>query len=162
MENFKYTPPSGDVSTAEPFEVTAKINGKELVFQVVDDTTRFKKLDWQQCVAVFIDGSGWQFNNWPFATIADLFATIKGFHIAYDQTATPRYTNTLAGEMWSAAQKDLVGNVIVDPFPVVKYTVKRSTISRHVDALCACQFWKEIEAFLLAPRIPHFSNKKCL
>jgi hypothetical protein len=158
LENMRYTPPSGDVCAAAEFEVSAKINGKALVFRVVDDTTRFKKLDWQMCVAVFIDGTGWQFNNWPFASVADLFATIKGFHIAYDTTATPVYTNTLTGEMWSAAQKELIGHVIVDHFPVTKYTVKRSTISRHIDALCAYQFWKEVEAFLLKPRIPHFYN----
>jgi hypothetical protein len=60
--------------------------------------------------------------------------------------------------MWSAAQKDMVGHVVVDPYPVVKYTVKRSTISRHVDGLVAYQFWKEIEAFLMQPRMAKFNN----
>jgi hypothetical protein len=158
LKNSKFIVPQGDVFKAEPIEVEANINGKAMIFRVTDDVSRFKKNDWLMTVAVFIDGSRWQFNKWPFGTLADLFATIKGFHLSYDQTATPRYPNTLAGEMWSAAQKELVGSVVVDPFPVVKYTVKRSTISRHVDALCAYQFWKEMEDFLLKPRIAKFSN----
>jgi hypothetical protein len=160
LENKRYIPPEGDVFSAEPYEVNAKINGRQVVFRVTDDVSRFGKIEWQQTLAVFIDGSRWQFNKWPFRDLADLFATIRGFHLSYDQTTTPRYTNTLAGEMWSAAQKNMVGNVIVDPFPVVKYTVKRSThpSSRHADALCAYQFWKEIETFLLTPRIAKFTH----
>jgi hypothetical protein len=171
LENKKYVSPERvtddrgrrlDLFKAEAFDVTAKINGKDIVFRVVDDISHFTKWDWLLTVAVFIDGSRWQFNKWPFGSIADLFATIKGFHLAYDQTATPRYTNTFTGEMWSAAQKEMVGNVVVDPFPVVKYTVKRSTISRHVDALCVYQFWKEIEEFLLKPRIAKYANGQTL
>jgi hypothetical protein len=159
FEKSEYKAPEGDVFGAEPFDVTAKINGRQLVFRVCDDVSHFGKMDWLQTVAVFIDGSKWQFNKWPFRDLADLFATIKGFHLSYDNHATPRYTNTLAGEMWSAAQKDMVGSVVVDPYPVVKYTVKRSTLVRQDDGLVAYQFWKEMEAFLLKPRIAKFSNQ---
>lgn len=158
LENSRFKPPEGDVFKAAEFEVSSKVNGRELVFRVTDDVSTFQKIDWLQTVAVFIDGSKWQFNQWPFRDLADLFATIKGFYLSYDNTATPRYTNTLTGEMWSAAQKDMVGHVVVDPYPVVKYTVKRSTISRHVDGLVAYQFWKEIEAFLMQPRMAKFNN----
>merc|ERR1719271_1194795 len=37
-------------------------------------------------VAVFVDGTEWQFKSWPFQTFAELFATITGF---YDVEAYP-------------------------------------------------------------------------
>jgi hypothetical protein len=161
LKDAQYAPPQGDVFKANPFEVSAKINGRDMIFRVTDDITHFGKLEWLQTVAVFIDGSKWQFNKWPFKDLADLYATIKGFYLSYEHQ-TPKYTNTLAGEMWSAAQKEMVGNVIVDQYPVVKYMVKRSTISRHVDGLVAYQFWREMEAFLMQPRIAKFTNQSCL
>jgi hypothetical protein len=149
----------GDIFAAPPVEVQVPINGTQMTFRVVDNTLNFKKRDWQQTVAVFVDGSRWQFNGWPFATIADLFTTIKGFYVSYDQSATPRYTHNAAGERYSAAAKPKVGVVDMDPFPVVKYLLKRTSASRHTDGLIAYQFWKEITRFLSEPRKARFTNE---
>jgi hypothetical protein len=152
----------GDIFSAQPVEVQVPINGTQMTFRVVDNTLDFKKRDWQLTVAAFVDGSQWQFKGWPFATIADLFATIKGFYVSYDQSMTPRYTHNAAGERYSAAAKPKVGVVDMDPYPVVKYLLKRTSASRHTDGLIAYQFWKEITRFLSEPRKPRFTSESRL
>lgn len=77
-----------------------------MTFRVVDSTQEFTNRDWKLTVAAFIDGSTRQFRSWPFKTHAELFATIRGFHVQFDETLTPRFTHNAAGERFSAAARE--------------------------------------------------------
>merc|ERR1739848_736572 len=102
-----YHPPQGDVfATKGHIEVVQKIGGQRVVFHVIDDTHDFTPRQWKQTVAVFVDGTPWQFRGWPFASQADLFATISAYLVEYDNNFTPKYTHGAAGEKITAVDPE--------------------------------------------------------
>jgi len=109
-----------------------------------------------------VDGTEWQFKSWPFQTFAELFATVKGFHVQYDETLTPKFYHNAAGERYSAAAKLQSGVYDVEAYPVVRLRVKRAAATQHADMLVAYTFWRELESFLALPRTNYFSNDATL
>jgi hypothetical protein len=155
-----YDQPQGDLFTQfeKNVEVSHVINGEQMTFRVVDSVQNWTTKDWKLAVAVFIDGTNWQFASWPFKTHADLFATICGFHIQFDEALTPRYMHNAAGERYSAAAPLRENELDLETVPVARLRVKRAAATRHADALVAYQFWKQLEAFLLRPRKARFTS----
>jgi hypothetical protein len=164
MQEFRYDPPSGDLFNEydNSIEVTHTIHGKDMTFRIVDSTNKFTTSDWKMTVAVFVDGTEWQFKSWPFQTFAELFATIKGFYIQHDETLTPKFYHNAAGERYSAAAKLQSGVYDVEAYPVVRLRVKRAAATQHADMLVAYNFWRELEKFLALPRTNYFSNDATL
>merc|ERR1719359_2244808 len=105
-----------------------------MTFRVVDSTVGWGTKEWKLAVAVFIDGTNWQFASWPFKTHAELFATIRGFHVQFDESLTPRYTHNAAGERYSAAQPTKENELDMETVPVVRLRVKRAAATQHSDA----------------------------
>lgn len=69
---------------AEVVEVSRNIGGKLWTFEVRDSVKNFTKEEWRRTVLVITDGHEWQFKNWPFETVVDLFQTMVGIYF-YDK-----------------------------------------------------------------------------
>jgi hypothetical protein len=110
-------------------------NGRVVKFRVHDDTSSFRKFDWKAVVAVVADGKRWQFSGWPFRSEADLFSSVKGYHVKFVDEAVE---GGLGG--WNVEVLNL----------------KRE--GRHQDASVAAEFWKILEAFLMKVNARKFSN----
>jgi hypothetical protein len=65
---------------AESVEVKRNIAGKLWTFEVRDSVKNFSKEHWLRTVLVITDGNEWQFKNWPFETVVDLFQSIRGVY----------------------------------------------------------------------------------
>jgi hypothetical protein len=128
-------PTAGKRPEKLPLGVEKTVAGRPLKFRVYDDTSNFRKFEWKSVVAVIADGKKWQFSGWPFRSEADLFNSIKGFHVKYVDEALDA---TLAA--WNVQILNL----------------KRE--GRHQDASVAAEFWKSLELFLLKHNPRKFSN----
>ncbi|KAF7683639.1 Cell division cycle protein 73 [Astathelohania contejeani] len=74
-----------------------------ILYEIVDNVSRFTSDDWESIVAIFLDGSNWQFKNWNWKSLVDIFYSIPTFFI--------RYSN----EKISEAIKDYkVNEIIID------------------------------------------------
>jgi len=112
-------------------EVEGEICGTKMSFRVVDSTRGFSRRDWESVVAVFVDGTTWQFKDWPFKSMVDLFHSMKGFFIHFDDqplAASPLIQDTVG--KW--------GCTIL--------TLRRN--ARHQDAGVAGVFWRTLENFM--------------
>lgn len=99
-------------------------------FQIVDNPARLVKDDWSRVVAVFVQGSLWQFKGWKWESPVELFQNVLGFSLQFDD-----------------AQVD--SNVA--SWKVHRLTISRS--HRHLDATAVFQFWARIEDHLKARRM---------
>jgi len=118
-----------------PLIIEKTIAGRQFRFRVFDDTSKFRKLEWKSCVAVFVDGKKWQFSGWPFKTEGDLFYSLRGFFAKYlDEPVDPLLAQ------WNLTQLNL----------------RRE--GRHQDASVAAEVWRGLESYLLQPRVRKFSN----
>lgn len=86
LQNGTYTRPDEErlsffeSTRAESVEVKRNIGGKLWTFEVRDSVSNFTKEQWYRTVLVITDGMEWQFKNWPFSTVVDLFYTIRGVY----------------------------------------------------------------------------------
>jgi len=64
----------------EKIEVKRNISGKLWTFEVRDSEANFTKAQWMRTVLVITDGMEWQFKNWPFESVVDLFCTMRGIY----------------------------------------------------------------------------------
>ena len=66
------------------------INGKDINFEVHDSVRGLSKDDWKRVVAVFVNGSEWEFRDWPKGeNTLSIFLKIKGFYMKYSDLPTP-------------------------------------------------------------------------
>lgn len=83
-------------------EVVRHVGDHMWKFEVRDNTKNFTKAEWIRTVMVLSDGSDWQFKGWPFETIVDLFATIKGVYVKANGVLVPEHVHK-----WSVDIVDL-------------------------------------------------------
>jgi len=94
---------------------------------VVDNVVEFRSRDWNNVVAVFVQGQEWQFKNYPkeWGGVAGIFSTVKGFYIYYDDEKIPPAVST-----WN----------------VQCLTINKH--KRHFDQSASNKFWEEMENVL--------------
>ncbi|KAF4677673.1 accessory factor associated with RNA polymerase II [Perkinsus chesapeaki] len=120
-----------------PVTFNKKVGGFNWEFRIVDSVTAFRKNDWKSCVAIVLDGKRWQLKHWPFKSEADLFHSVLGVSIRYeDDVADPQ----TVGGTWNVK------------------TLKLKKNQRHTDAAVQAAFWRDIEAFLAQPKVRRFAN----
>jgi len=68
----------------EKIEVKRNMGGKLWTFEVRDSVANFTKNQWMRTILVITDGMEWQFKNWPFESVVDLFCTMRGVYF-HDQ-----------------------------------------------------------------------------
>lgn len=125
---------------AESVDIVRNLQGRLWTFEARDSTKGFTKNHWLRVVAVISDGSDWQFKGWPFESIVDLFATVRGFYFC------PR------GEL--PAQHIQTWAVHVLKMPQMQF--------QHQFAQIRDVFWSEVEGFLRSQRQKKFSNNTTL
>jgi hypothetical protein len=114
-----------------------KIKGKELNFEIHSNVRKFSKSDWKRVVAVFVQGTDWEFNDWPKGeSIISIFLKIKGFHLKYS---------------------DMPANENVRKWNIKILEISRS--KRHFDVSVQNEFWSLLEQFLSQPRFRETANK---
>ncbi|XP_012494395.1 PREDICTED: parafibromin [Propithecus coquereli] len=99
-------------------------------YKVVDQPFKLMPQDWDQVVAVFVQGPAWQFKGWPWllpgGSPVDIFAKIKAFHLKYDE-------------------------VRLDP-NVQKWDVTILELSyhkRHLDRPVFLRFWETLDRYMV-------------
>ncbi|XP_042534180.1 parafibromin-like [Dipodomys spectabilis] len=98
-------------------------------YKVVDQPLQLGPQDWDQVVAVFVQGPAWQFKGWPGlmpdGSPVGIFAKIKAFHLKYEE-------------------------VCLDP-NVQKWDVTVLEVSshkRHQDRVVFLQFWEALDVYM--------------
>lgn len=124
----------------ERVEVVRNIRGKQWTFEVRDSTKGFTKSQWLRVVAVVTDGFDWQFTGWPFETIVDLFATVRGIYFKAVGAPLPTHVNEWA-----------VAILLMAPLEF-----------QHRFAAVRDNFWTEVETFLTSSRSKKFVNHTTL
>lgn len=116
---------------------TKKINGKELNFEIHSNVKNFSKSDWRRVVAVFVQGSDWEFSDWPKnETPTSILLKVNGFHLKYSDL--PVQENI---KKWNVKVLEIHRN------------------KRHIDVSVQNEFWTLMEQFLRQPRYREKSNK---
>lgn len=124
----------------ETVEVKRNIGGKLWTFEVRDSVKNFTKSQWLRTVAVIVDGNEWQFKNWPFDTVVDLFCTMRGVYFQDTGHPLPKH---------------------VSGWPCLKLPIPTST-NAHRWANLRDVIFKDIEEFMNTARIKKFVNKSSL
>jgi len=124
----------------EYVEIVRNISGKMWTFEVRDSVKSFTKAQWLRVVAVVTDGTDWQFKGWPFESIVDLFATMKGIYF------------TEVGEL--PPQHVLDWNVSILGLTPLQF--------QHRFSALRDSFWTEVEYFLTQYRQKRFVNHTTL
>jgi parafibromin len=90
LKNSKYVDGSQCAKTFEKVELSRPV-GKagEIKIRFVDNTQSFRDRDWDNVIAVFIQGAEWQFKGWKWTNPATLFSHVKAFFVHYDDEAIP-------------------------------------------------------------------------
>lgn len=112
------------------------IEGKVWTFEVRDTVKNFTKHQWERVVAVVADGTEWQFKGWPFASLVDLFTTMKGIYFNALGVAPPVHVTQWAVHMLPLAPLEF----------------------QHRFLAVRDAFWNEVETFLLSYRMRKFAN----
>ena len=114
-----------------------KICDKEINFEIHSNVRNFYRNDWKRVVAVFVQGSDWEFTDWPKSeSITSILLKIKGFHLKYS---------------------DLPLNENVKKWNVKVLEVNR--FKRHFDVFVQNEFWNILESFLIQPRYREKGSK---
>lgn len=120
-------------------EVTRNILGKTWTFQVHDVATTFTKEQWLRTVLIISDGFDWQFKDWPFETIVDMFTTIKGVYFRRAGELIPTYVAA-----WQVAIVPLAPSS--EPHWEHRFGAARDTV------------FTELEVFMNSCRVKKFVN----
>lgn len=121
----------------ESVEVKRNIGGKLWTFEVRDSTKNFTKNQWLRTVLVITDGNEWQFKNWPFETVVDLFVTMRGVY--FQDTGKPL-------------------PVHVAQWPCMKLPLPLET-AQHRFAQLRDEIFTDLEAFMHTTRTKKFVNQ---
>ncbi|CAK9098861.1 Parafibromin (Cell division cycle protein 73 homolog) (Hyperparathyroidism 2 protein homolog) [Durusdinium trenchii] len=119
--------------------VTRTLHGEKWTFEIRDSVAHFGELDWHRVVAVISDGHEWQFHGWPFPSVVDLLATIKGFYFRERDRFIEMPSHV---DKWPVTVLDLV------PLNL-----------QHRYAQVRDIFWNEVERFIASARAKHFNFK---
>ncbi|KAG8469968.1 hypothetical protein KFE25_006423 [Diacronema lutheri] len=103
--------------------------GLSLRFEIIDNVATLGKADWERVVAVFVQGTSWEFKSWPFKDTVATFANVRGFYVRFtDQVPPP---SILASDV---------------------KTLILSQDKRYMDSTVAKDFWHALEKFLLCQK----------
>lgn len=137
LQDAVYTDPSQQQTSSEGVFLTSsnniftrKFSGKEITFEIHSNVRNFTRSDWKRIVAVFVQGSDWEFSDWPKnENITSILLKIRGFHLKYT---------------------DLPTNENIKKWNVKLLEVNR--FKRHFDVSIQNEFWNILESFLNQPR----------
>jgi parafibromin len=130
MDSVYFDPNQEQRNSHDSLVFKKNVLGKELTFEVHSNVRNFNKSDWKRIVAVFVQGSDWEFSDWPKnENITSILMKIKGFHLKYS---------------------DLPTNENVKKWNVKVLEINR--FKRHVDGIIQTEFWNLMEQFLDQPR----------
>lgn len=124
----------------ETVEVKRNIGGKLWTFEVRDSVKNFTKQQWLRTVLVITDGNEWQFKNWPFESVVDLFCTMRGVY--FQDPGKPLPVHVLG-------------------WPCMKLQIPTDT-NAHRWANLRDEIFKDIEEFMNTARIKKFVNSSKL
>jgi len=124
----------------EYVEIVRNVMGKIWTFEVRDSVKSFTKAQWLRVVAVVTDGTDWQFKDWPFESIVDLFTTTKGIYFTEVGTLPPQHV--------------LDWNVSILGMSPLQF--------QHRFSALRDSFWTEVEHFLRQYRQKRFVNHTTL
>jgi len=124
----------------ETVEVKRNIGGKLWTFEVRDSVKNFTKSQWLRTVAVIVDGYEWQFKNWPFDSVVDLFCTMRGVYFQDTGKPLPKH---------------------VSGWPCMKLDIPTAT-NHHRWANLRDEIFRDIEEFMNTARIKKFVNSSKL
>ena len=111
------------------FEHRFKSAGTTMRFQVVDNPTRLTADQWARVVAVFVQGTSWQFKGWRWEAPAEVLAHVKGYSLELDDGAGRLDSGWRVQRLYVSASR------------------------RHADATAHFQFWSSLEEYLRQKRL---------
>jgi hypothetical protein len=127
-----YTEPVGlpPDNLQQPLQVTRRIRGNKVTFDIYDNTLSFSKKHWKCLVAIFVQNPRYQFKDWPQSLdIVKWFTLCRGFYLKFSDVPLDESVSRL--------------NVKV-------LNVQRH--KRHSDKELQNEIWREIERFLMCAR----------
>ena len=96
----------------QPVQITRKLGGREITFDVYDSVNGFSQSKWRRVVAVFCSGQDWQFKDWmPMRGSGselnkkELFARVRGYFMTYSDLKVPQNV-----ENWNVFRMNLPRN----------------------------------------------------
>lgn len=105
-------------------EIEVKLKGKRFIFEVTNNPALLTQADWDNVVAVFVQGRANEFQEWAITQPAEIFRRARGYLLRY-----PSKEDSLGGE-WS----------------IKTFTLDRNV--RYRDAEIQRAIWADLEAFL--------------
>lgn len=107
-----------------------KFTSQRVRVQIVDNPTRLSPADWDRVMAVFVQGNTWQFKGWKWETPVELFQSVRGFVLDFDD-------------------KEIDSKIA--NWNVTRITINRSR--RHLDSNASFRFWAKLEEHLKSRRV---------
>lgn len=96
--------------------------------QIVDNVAKLSERDWKRVVAVFVQGSSWQFKGWPFRDTVAMLANVRGFYVRFREEVPPQMIT-------SSDVKSLI--------------LSKEQSKRYLDSAVVKEFWATLEKFLV-------------
>ena len=119
--------PGGRPRESEVLIQRKRPDGTHAPYKILDNPLKLDPEDWNRVVAVFVQGPGWQFKNWPWnGSPVDIFSHIKGFHLKWDET---KLDDNVA--KWNVHILELSRN------------------KRHLDRANLLKFWSSLDTFMM-------------
>ena len=104
---------------SKPQHVSLEYGG--ITYRIVDSVHRFQKADWDNVVAVIVQGPLWQFKDWKWNSPVEIFTNVKGFFIHYE---------------------DAPIDPTIKGWDIVRLPIGRN--KRHLDKQAVFQFWEAL------------------
>lgn len=140
LENERFVTPEEAKSKSQKRESVVVVNRKPtsylplpipdhqmITYHVIDSCHRLRASDWDRVVAVFAQGTAWQFKGWKYDNPVDVFSHCKGFHVKYEDTAT---------------------DPSVRSWDVTILSVHRT--KRHLDRQILVNFWQKLDKWIMS------------
>ncbi|KRX03389.1 hypothetical protein PPERSA_12668 [Pseudocohnilembus persalinus] len=110
-------------------QITKKINNMDIKFEIIDNIGQIKlNNEWDRIVGIFLQGSKYQYNQWPNSQSPDFFQNKRAYYVHY-QNQQPN---------------DFIKSVNCKLLPINKD-------NRQGDKDAKNEFWKDLTNFLMKP-----------
>lgn len=104
-------------------------DGSLVKLRILDNPQRLSSEEWSSVVAVFVQGTTWQFKGWKWESPFELLQKVKGFHLDFE---------------------DSKPDTTISSWNVQKLLVSRNR--RNMDSTAVFQFWSTMETILRQKR----------
>lgn len=94
-------------------------------FCVIDNVNRLKIEDWENVIAVFVQGESWQFKGWKWESPVELFSHVKGYWLKYEDE-----NPVCEAKNWNVEVLNI------------------SKSKRHLDSTAVVKFWHSLNNFV--------------